>query len=63
MSSIVWVLVIALNGGYCMERVEIKFDTEAQCEQAKAGLTSGQRAECNPRKKVKLNENKHWPLY
>lgn len=53
MSPIVWVLVITLNGGYCAERVNIEFQTEAQCEQAKVGLISGQRSECQPKKKVK----------
>lgn len=50
MSSIVWVLVITLNSAFSAEQVQIKFSTEHQCEQARQGVITWQRAECKPMK-------------
>jgi hypothetical protein len=54
-SVIVWVLLIQMNGGYCMESVSITFSAEAYCEAAKLGLDKQHRnsATCSPMKKDK----------
>ena len=54
-SIIIWVLVIQLNGGYCMEAPTITFTTEAACESALAGMDESHRkySKCAPRKESK----------
>lgn len=50
MSEIVWVLVIVVFGMYMQPvRTEIVFKTEAQCEEARAGVRKSERLSEQPR--------------
>ena len=52
-SVIVWILCVTLAGGYCLENIKIQFNTEKECETAKAGLDQKHKdlATCTPKKK------------
>ena len=54
-STIIWMLIIQMHGGYCMESVAIAFQTESACEAALSGVDADHRktAKCEPKKESK----------
>lgn len=50
MNTVIWVLIIQLNGAFCLAVPKIKFESEQACETARQNVIGKFSTECKPEK-------------